>query len=89
MGRVSDDVKQARQIPSSLNTSLGAAIKRARFGLGISQFELARRSGLHRSYVSDLERGARNPTVASILKVADALHVSIAEFFQSAGNSEV
>jgi transcriptional regulator with XRE-family HTH domain len=56
-----------------LKAVLGAAIRRERSHLGISQEELAKKSGLHRTYVSDLERGARNPSVGSLQKLARAL----------------
>ena len=39
-------------------------------------------AGLHRTYVSDLERGARNPSIESIEKLARALHVSVAKLFK-------
>lgn len=65
----------------TLKIELGAAIKRERSARGISQEELARRAGLHRTYVSDLERGARNPSVESVEKLADALQVSVAKLF--------
>jgi len=45
--------------------------------LGISQEELAERANLHRTYISDVERGARNVSLASIGKLARALEVSI------------
>jgi transcriptional regulator with XRE-family HTH domain len=48
----------------------------------MSQAELAQRAGLHRTYVSDLERGARNPSIGSIEKLARALHVSVAKLFE-------
>jgi transcriptional regulator with XRE-family HTH domain len=54
-----------------LKALLGAAIRAQRSALGISQQELAYRAGLHRTYVSDVERGAqsfareRGETVAS------------------------
>src|SRR6266436_6432927 len=48
-----------------LKTLLGMAIKTQRASLGISQEELAHRAGLHRTYISDLERGARNPSIES------------------------
>jgi CheY-like chemotaxis protein len=67
-----------------LRTLLGAAIKRGRTELSISQEELAYRAGLHRTYVSDLERGARNPSIDSVEKLAQALQVSVSMLFQQA-----
>ena len=69
-----------------LKTFLGMAIKTQRASLGISQEELAHRAGLHRTYVSDLERGARNPSIESIEKLAGALQVSVSNLFEGAGN---
>jgi len=70
----------------NLKTLLGMAIKTQRASLGISQEELAHRAGLHRTYVSDLERGARNPSIESIEKLAGALQVSVSNLFEGAGN---
>jgi transcriptional regulator with XRE-family HTH domain len=42
---------------------------------GWSQERLADEAGLHRTYMSDLERGARNPTIAVVEKLAVALGV--------------
>ena len=67
-----------------LKALLGTAIKTERCVLGISQEELAERAGLHRTYVSDLERGARNPSIASIEKLAQALKLSVSGLFQRA-----
>jgi CheY-like chemotaxis protein/DNA-binding XRE family transcriptional regulator len=69
-----------------LKTLLGMAIKTQRASLGISQEELAHRAGLHRTYISDLERGARNPSIESIEKLAGALQVSVSKLFESFGN---
>jgi CheY-like chemotaxis protein/DNA-binding XRE family transcriptional regulator len=69
-----------------LKTLLGMAIKTQRASLGISQEELAHRAGLHRTYVSDLERGARNPSIESIEKLAGALQVSVSKLLESVGN---
>ena len=69
-----------------LKTFLGMAIKTQRASLGISQEELAHRAGLHRTYVSDLERGARNPSIESIEKLAGALQISVSNLFEGAGN---
>lgn len=44
-----------------------------------SQEELAHQSKLHRTYISDLERGARNPTIEVVDKIAIALDVPCGE----------
>ena len=64
---------------------LGNAIKQQRSALGISQEELAARAGLHRTYVSEVERGERNPSIASIEKLAHALEVSFTSLFERRG----
>src|ERR1700739_3591217 len=69
-----------------LKSFLGIAIRTQRTALGISQEELAYRAGLHRTYVSDLERGARNPSIESIEKLAGALQISVSKLFASTGN---
>ncbi len=69
-----------------LKTLLGMAIKTQRASVGISQEELAHRAGLHRTYVSDLERGARNPSIESVEKLAGALQVSVSNLFEGAGS---
>jgi transcriptional regulator with XRE-family HTH domain len=45
---------------------------------GWSQEELAERASMQRSYLGDLERGFRNPSVRTLVKVANALGVPIA-----------
>lgn len=52
-----------------------ASVRRVRYQLGISQEKLAERSGLHRTYIADIERGERNPTLLTIEKVANGLGV--------------
>ena len=69
---------------AELKILLGDAIKRNRSALGISQEELAARAGLHRTYVSDVERGVRNPSIASVEKLAQALKLSVAALFDRA-----
>ncbi len=69
---------------SDLKALLGIAIKTERCALGISQEKLAERAGLHRTYVSDVERGARNPSIGSVERLARALEVSVAKLFEHA-----
>lgn len=59
----------------------GTVVKHQRSRLGISQEELAGRAGLHRTYISDIERGARNVSLGSIDRLASALEVSLSALF--------
>ena len=58
---------------------VGLNLKRIRQERGLSQEELAFESGLHRTYISGVERGVRNPTVIVLEKIARALKVPAAE----------
>lgn len=69
---------------AALREDFGSCIRRRRNCLGISQEELAGRAGLHRTYIADIERGARNPSLESINKLAHALDVSIENLFAAA-----
>jgi transcriptional regulator with XRE-family HTH domain len=53
----------------------GQKMKRARTRKAISQEALADRAGLHRTYISDIERGTRNVSLLNIQKIAKALRV--------------
>ncbi len=54
---------------------LGRNLRKARRAKGWSQEEFAHHAGIHRTYISDLERGARNPTLIIVEKLARALDV--------------
>ena len=54
---------------------VGLNLRHYREKLGLSQEEFAFECGLHRTYVSGVERGVRNPTVVVVAKLAKALGV--------------
>lgn len=58
---------------------VGLAVQRHRKARGWSQEELADQAGLHRTYVSGVERGIRNPTVTVLEKLAGALGVKLGQ----------
>jgi transcriptional regulator with XRE-family HTH domain len=55
---------------------LGQNVRRLREEKGWSQEAYADEAGIHRTYISDIERGARNPTVKIVEKLAKPLGVS-------------
>ncbi len=59
-----------------VRTRLAQNLRRLRTEKGWSQERFADEAGIHRTYVSDIERGARNPTITVVEKLAKPLGVS-------------
>lgn len=55
---------------------VGANVRRLREAQGMTQEQLAERSGFGQNYLSDLERGRRNPTVVTVFELAQALNTT-------------
>jgi len=77
-----------RLIDSILDTPLmdirkqiGKNLRAIREKRGWTQEELADYSGLHRTYISGVERGLRNPTIQIVARLSKALRVVPAIFF--------
>lgn len=65
-----------------IHAVLSANVRKCRKRKGWSQERLAEESGLHRTYVSGVERGTRNPTIEIVGKLARALGVKAADLFK-------
>lgn len=65
-----------------IQIKFGETLKLLRTEKGISQEKLAELSGLHRTYISDIERGERNVSLVNIVRIAEGLEVEIAELFK-------
>jgi transcriptional regulator with XRE-family HTH domain len=62
-----------RRILPDPSLLFGQAVRKRRLALGLTQETVAELSGLHRTYLSDVERGARNPSLFIIARIARAL----------------
>ena len=60
----------------------GRNVRRLRRAQEISQEKLAEAADLHRTYITSLERGGRNPTIRAAAKIAMALRVPIGTLFE-------
>jgi transcriptional regulator with XRE-family HTH domain len=58
---------------------LGQSLKRHREAAGLSQEQLADAADIDRTYVSDIERGNRNPGIKNIARLAKALGITTAQ----------
>ncbi|MFQ5880911.1 MAG: helix-turn-helix domain-containing protein [Candidatus Methylomirabilales bacterium] len=66
----------------TIERALGREIKKARESLQKSQETLAFDAGVHRTYVSLIERGQKSPTLAVIVRLAKALNVRPSELLR-------
>ena len=64
---------------SDVTVCFGRRLREVRTRTGISQERLAEPAGLHRTYVSSVERGERNISLINIANLANALGVPMAE----------
>lgn len=67
---------------------LGRNVRSARLARGLSQEQLAFEAEMKRSYLSDLERGTRNPSVRALGRLAEALGVEPPELLRRSDQIE-
>ena len=67
---------------ADIREKFGFAVKGRREELGLTQEDFAARVGIHRTYLSDVERGTRNICLQNIERFAAALTLSLSEFFR-------
>ena len=78
----------AKENSLDINYRFGKAVRRRRRELDLSQETLAELSGLHRTYVSSIERGRVNPSLENVEKLVRALDISISSLFADYGIEE-
>lgn len=84
-GRSTQDGLYLREIEPEARYAdgVGKALAQARARAGLSQSELARRSGLKQAEVSKIERGQANPTLKTLGRLADGLNTRLEITFAS------
>jgi transcriptional regulator with XRE-family HTH domain len=73
---------------SRAHLALGNAIKRARLRRGLSQEELGHRSSTHRTYITGVEGGSRNPSYSKLTSFAAALEMPLSKLLADAEKGE-
>ena len=61
---------------TDIKTKFGKHLKNLRVKQGLTQEELADKAGMHFTYIGQIERGLRNPSLINLQKLAKALKVS-------------
>lgn len=79
-----------RQRPQGFRVShhsFGKVIAQLRRSADLTQEELAHRAGIHATYVSQIERGLKSPTISTLQKLAKALGTKPSKILQAIENS--
>ena len=70
-----------RRATPDIRERFGFAVKVRREALGLTQEDLADKAGIHRTYLSDVERGTRNLSLVNIERLAAGLSIPMSELF--------
>lgn len=73
-----------RSVKHEFLKALGLAIHDRRLLLNLSQEQLADRAGLHRTYISDVERAYRNISIRTLFRLAQALDIAPSRLIEKA-----
>ncbi len=68
---------------NELLRKFGSRVQHYRTVLGLSQEKLADKAGFHRTYIGTVERGETNVTLLNIYKLAEALEITVEDFFNN------
>jgi len=71
-----------RRATPDIRERFGYVVKVRREALGLTQEDLADKAGIHRTYLSEVERGTRNHSLVNIERLAAGLSIRICELFE-------
>jgi len=69
-----------KEINSELKYEIGKRVRQYRLNKGLTQEKLAELSGLDQSYIGQMERGEKNITLSTLMKITNAMTISVSEF---------
>lgn len=64
---------------------IGDVLKKIRLEKKLSQEDFSELIQVHRTYISPLEKGKKNPSIITLRKICDNLKISLSDFFKLAG----
>ena len=67
---------------TKIHENFGEMVRKKRRQAELSQEELAEKLGIHRTYMSFIERGIRNPSLLMVFKISRALKIKLPDLFE-------
>lgn len=74
-------MKNDSAMPTDPRSPFGQRVRKLRQRKGFTLEKLAELSGLHETYLGEIERGKRNPALVSIVRIARGLEITPAKLF--------
>jgi transcriptional regulator with XRE-family HTH domain len=68
-------------VPTAVKQQLALQLRQLRRAKGWSQEKLSEKASMHRTYLAGIERSLRNPSLENLIKLANALGVTMTELF--------
>ena len=62
--------------------TIGNRLRKFRYSMDLTQEKLGEKADLHYSYIGQVERGDKTPSLKALIKIADALNISLEELIQ-------
>jgi len=81
--KIGDNVDGMGGVRVDIKQRIGARTKQIRFKKGMTQQKLSERMEINSKYLSSIERGKENPTLNTLIKLAESLEVHLNEIFDS------
>lgn len=72
---------------SKIANIIGTRIRNYRINKNLTQEQLAELSGCHPTYIGQIERGEKNATIESVLKISTALNLTLSQLFDKIDNN--
>ena len=85
MMNIYDVLSSMKKAATKERAQLGAAIRKRRLSLGLSQEEFAEKIDCHRNFIGRLERGEQNPTVDTLVRLAAGLRWKVVDIIKDSG----
>ena len=64
------------------NNKIGTRLRKLRYNMDLTQEKLGEKADLHYSYIGQVERGDKTPSLKALMKIADALNISLEELIR-------
>ncbi len=71
-----------KEVNKMEENKIGTRLRKFRYSLDLTQQRLGEKADLHYSYIGQVERGDKTPSLKALIKIADALNISVEELIR-------